>query len=150
MAHAECCVFIMEIMDFLFLIRFSRAADCIQILFFSLTHSCHSGRSTACFPFWLKAFSDSLKRKKFLFSLQKFFALFVFTLFYPQIWDQKCLWFSGSWMCLYMKLFTIKDELEIGLWLRSFLLFSVSIISPGPSSSISFSIYFCDVSCRCK
>lgn len=110
----------------------------------------NSDRSTACFLFCLKEFSDSLKRKQFLlffsFSLSKI-CCFVFIVFYPQIWEQNYLlifWFMNVFT---HELSLSYSERQIGnrpFDLNVSLLFSVSIISPGPSSNISASIYFCD------
>ena len=142
MALAECCVFIMKITDFSFLISVGKYT---YIFFFNSFWN--SDRSTACFLFCLKEFSDSLKRKKFLllfFSIKNL--LFCLHCVLSQVWEQNYLllfWFMNVFT---HELSLFYSERQIGnrpFDLNVSLLFPVSIISPGPSSNISASIYFC-------
>ena len=121
----------------------------IYIFFFFFFNSFwNSDRPYCLFSICLKEFSDSLNRKQFLlFFLFLYQKSFVFTLFYPQIWEQNYLlifWFMNVFT---HELSLFYSERQIGnrpFNLNVSLLFSVSIISPGPSSNISSSIYFCD------
>ena len=79
------------------------------------------------------------------FSLSKI-CCFVFIVFCPQVWEQNYLllfWFMNVFT---HELSLFYSERQIGnrpFDLNVSLLFPVSIISPGPSSNISASIYFC-------